>query len=218
MIRIVIAEDDQLIREALKLTVEQDEAIEVIGCASDGLQAFELCGRLLPDVVLMDFSMPKCDGIEGTRLIKSKYDIKVIILTISFEKDTVSKALDSGADGYILKDVRPGELVQMIKSTVMGLRAVHSNVLSKMIKHDADYTESSRPIDEREEEPLTIRLTGREKSVLERIVCGRSNKEIAADLLLSEGRVRNIITNMLKKLGLGDRTQLAIYAFKNNIV
>lgn len=218
MIRIVIAENDRLICEGLKLMIERDEAIEVVGCASNGFEAFELCGKLMPDLVLMDFSMPDCDGIEGTRLIKAKYDIKVLILTISFEKDTVTKAIESGADGYTLKDIQPVELVQLIKGTVCGLQFIHKNVFSKMIQYDKKYPESEPKKYIKEKDSLAVHITDREKSVLDLIICGKSNKEIAAALSLSEGRIRNIITNMLKKFDLEDRTQLAIYAFKNNIV
>ena len=217
MIRIVIADNDNLIREGLKLIVEQDKEIEVVGCASNGFEAYELCSKLLPDLVLMDFSMPECDGIEGTKLIKAKYDIKVLILTISFEQDTVSKALNSGADGYTLKDIKPIELVQLIKSTVGGLQVIHKNVFNKMIQQDMKYIDI--PLENvKENDTSIIHLTNREKSVLNLVICGKSNKEIAANLMLSEGRVRNIITSMFKKFGLEDRTQLAIYAFKNNIV
>ncbi len=217
MIRIVIADNDNLIREGLKLIVEQDKEIEVVGCASNGFEAYELCSKLFPDLVLMDFSMPECDGIEGTKLIKAKYDIKVLILTISFEQDTVSKALNSGADGYTLKDIKPIELVQLIKSTVGGLQVIHKNVFNKMIQQDMKYIDI--PLENvKENDTSIIHLTNREKSVLNLVICGKSNKEIAANLMLSEGRVRNIITSMFKKFGLEDRTQLAIYAFKNNIV
>lgn len=217
MIRIVIADNDNLIREGLKLIVEQDKEIEVVGCASNGFEAYELCSKLLPDLVLMDFSMPECDGIEGTKLIKAKYDIKVLILTISFEQDTVSKALNSGADGYTLKDIKPIELVQLIKSTVGGLQVIHKNVFNKMMRQDMKYIDI--PLENVKENGTSIiHLTNREKSVLNLVICGKSNKEIAANLMLSEGRVRNIITSMFKKFGLEDRTQLAIYAFKNNIV
>jgi DNA-binding NarL/FixJ family response regulator len=217
VIRIVIAENDHLIREGLKLIVEQDKEIEVVDCASNGFEAFELCEKLLPDLVLMDFSMPECDGIEGTKLIKAKYDIKVLILTISFEQDTVSKALNSGADGYTLKDIKPLELVQLIKSTIGGLQVIHKNVFSKMMQQDMKHIEIP-PVNVIEKGTSIIHLTNREKSVLNLVICGKSNKEIAANLMLSEGRVRNIITSMFKKSGLEDRTQLAIYAFKNNIV
>lgn len=216
MIRVVIADDEELLRESFKVLIEQDGDIEVAGCARDGREAFELCGRLQPDLVLMDMSMPGCDGVEGTKLIKASYGTKVLMLTVICDKDKVAAALDSGAEGYALKDIRTDELIQLIKSIVSGLRAMHTNVFDRM-KHQLDSSVKNPP-EPKEKRHAKDNLTDRERSVVRLIVEGKSNKEIASSLSLSEGRVRNIITNVLKKYKLADRTQLAIFAVKNDMV
>jgi DNA-binding NarL/FixJ family response regulator len=206
-------DDHVMLRESIKFVIEQDEEIEVIGCAANGMEAFELCQQFLPDLVLMDIVMPVCDGIEGTRLIKTKYpDIKVIILTTFDDDENIVKAMQNGAEGYILKDLEPAELATVIKNTTRGLRVIHQNVFNTIIKQ---MMPAMAPAGEFKP---GIKLTDKEKIIINWVVKGKSNREIADIVALSEGRVKNIITEILAKLDLEDRTQLAVYAVRNNLV
>lgn len=216
MIKAIIVDDQVILRESLKLIVEQDSEIKVVGLGGNGKEALTLCDQLVPDVVLMDIMMPGCDGVEGTKLIKSKYNsTKVIILTTFNDEENISKALKNGADGYVLKDIKPDELILAVKSVAKGLSIMHQSALNTMTKQiGPDIDQSSQ-----KEAPKTdINLTERELDVISLIVDGKSNKEIAASIYITEGSVKNIITNILDKLNLKDRTQLAVFAVKNNIV
>lgn len=208
MIKIIIADDQPVMRDGLKFIIEQNADIEVVGCAGDGMETFELCEQLQPDVVLMDIVMPVCDGVEATRLIKEKYDnIKVIILTTFNDEEKVEQALSNGADGYVLKAVQSEELILAIKSITRGLQVIHKNAYGVVLKKLG-----------RQTEPVDFGLTERELEVVRLVVFGKSNKGIASTLYLSEGSVRNIISSILFKTKLKDRTQLAVFAVKNNIV
>ncbi len=208
MIKIIIADDQPVMRDGLKFIIEQNADIEVVGCAGDGMETFELCEQLQPDVVLMDIVMPVCDGVEATRLIKEKYDnIKVIILTTFNDEEKVEQALSNGADGYVLKAVQSEELILAIKSITRGLQVIHKNAYGVVLKRLGLQTE-----------PVDFGLTERELEVVRLVVFGKSNKGIASTLYLSEGSVRNIISSILFKTKLKDRTQLAVFAVKNNIV
>src|SRR5690554_2342466 len=126
MIKVLIVDDQIILRESLKFIIEQDKDINVIGLAGNGKEAFSLCEQLNPDVVLMDIMMPKCDGVEGTRLIKSKYkEIKVIILTTFNDEGNVTRAIKNGADGYVLKDISPDQLILTVKSVFKGYSIMH---------------------------------------------------------------------------------------------
>lgn len=215
MIKVLIADDQEVIREGIKLIIEQDNDIKVVGCVENGREAYEACGRLFPNIVLMDLVMPFCDGIEGTELIKSKYDsIKVVILTTFCDMSKVSKAFEKGVDGYVQKDITSNELRLLIKSTVNGLKTIHPNVFNT-IKNHFDMSSFENDI---EQSYTDVGFTCRELSVIRLIAFGKSNKEIASTLFISEGRVKNVVTKILEKLHMKDRTQLAIYAIKNRII
>ncbi|MDP4094596.1 MAG: response regulator transcription factor [Bacillota bacterium] len=216
MIKVLIADDQTILREGLKFILEQDKDIKVVGYAGNGREAFEQCSTLLPDVVLMDILMPECNGVEGTRMIKEEFpSIKVIILTTFKDDENISSALKKGADGYVLKDIDTEELIFAIKSVIRGLRVMHENAFD-VVREKISATEASSF--ERKNEKKETGLTDREIEVVKLIVYGKSNREIAASLFMSEGTARNVISNILAKLNLKDRTQLAVYAVKNNIV
>ncbi|WP_010251375.1 response regulator [Acetivibrio cellulolyticus] len=216
MIKVVLVDDQVILRESLKFIVEQDPEIKVVGLGSNGEEALNLCGELAPDVVLMDIMMPVCNGVEGTKLIKSKFQsIKVIILTTFNDEENISKAIKNGADGYVLKDIKPDDLIVAVKSVAKGFSIMHHtalNTVAKQINHDKE------PTQRKQEPKFDINLTDRELSIIKLIVDGKSNKEIALSIFITEGSVKNIITNILEKLNLKDRTQLAVFAVKNNIV
>jgi len=146
MIKVVIAEDHEIVREGLKSLIEQDNEIKVIGCASDGKEAFTLCKKLLPDIVLMDLDMPGCGGVEGTKLIKSEFPfIKILVLSSFSDGDNVYAALKNGAEGYVHKDIKPTELIQLIKGVKGGMKIVHPNVFFNTMKQLNKNEEVSDP-------------------------------------------------------------------------
>lgn len=209
MIRVLIVDDVRILCQGLEVILKQDEDISVIGMVYDGREAVEACGRLKPDVVLMDMRMPEYDGAYATKRIKEKYkEIKVLVLTTFDDTETVKKALDSGADGYILKEAEDEKIISSIKSIYHGVTVLGNSVFQQM--KDGVKEESRSILDD-------FGMTDRECEMLSYIAKGYNNKEIAVKLHLAEGTVRNNISKLLEKLKLKDRTQLAVYAVKNGI-
>ena len=208
MIKVIIADDVQILRSGLKAVLSQDSDIKVIGEASNGKEAYELCIRLHPDVVLMDMRMPDHDGGYGTRKVKDNFDdIKVLVLTTFDDKETVNKAISSGADGYILKEMDNEKIISSVKAVAGGINVFCDNIF-RSIKQDVIIQQDAK----------NFGLTERETELIRLICDGCDNKEIAAKLFLAEGTVRNGVSRLLEKLELKDRTQLAVFAIKNNIV
>lgn len=208
MINVMIADDVQILRAGLKAVLAADSDINVVGEASDGKQAYELSVRLKPDVVLMDMRMPDFDGGYGTRRIKDTLPgVKVLVLTTFDDRETVDKAISSGADGYILKEMDNDKIINSIKAVAGGINVFCDNIFSS-IKKELNLQQDAGNFD----------LTERETDILRLICDGCDNKEIASKLFLAEGTVRNGISRLLEKLGLKDRTQLAVFAIKNNII
>ena len=208
MIKVLLADDVKILRTGLKAVLVQDNDISVVGEASNGKEAYELAVRLKPDVVLMDMRMPDFDGGYGTRQIKDKLEgVKVLVLTTFDDKETVEKAMASGADGYILKEMDNAQIINSIKAVAGGINVFCDNIF-RSIK------ESSSAV----QDPKNFDLTEREIDFIRLICEGYDNKEISSKLFLAEGTVRNGISRLLEKLKLKDRTQLAVFAIKNNIV
>lgn len=207
MIKVIIADDDDIFRNGLKIIIEQDSDIKVCGLAGDGNAAYNLCKSENPDIVLMDMQMPYCDGSDATFKIKQEFhNIKILVLTTFDDKATITKALSSGADGYVLKDVDEIKIVNAIKSTMLDInvfgKTVFDSLKGKLAKNNTH----------------TVKLTNRETELLVNVAKGLSNKEIAKTMFLSDGTVRNNISALLLKLNLKDRTQLAVYAVKNDYI
>lgn len=218
MIRVIIAEDQKLLRESFKNIIENNSDIKVVACATNGNEAYDLCKKYKPDVVLMDLSMPVCNGMEATKLIKAKFpSIKVLILTASNDTKDVTDAISSGADGYILKDISTEELILSIKSASLGLGIITKDILNPIVSnlHKENKKTKKKTI---AIEGINVSLTERELNIVAMIVDGKDNKEIGAALFIAEGTVKNIITEIISKLQLKDRTQLAVYAVKNRLV
>lgn len=214
MIKVIIADDLGMLRQGIQVVLEQDSNISVVGLAADGKEAFELCGEHRPDVVLMDMRMPEYDGVYGTKHIKETYpDTKVLILTTFDDDETVSEAMESGADGYILKEMDNTKIIQSVKAVSNGISVLGANVYSGIQKRIASTNRRSEPANS-----AALELSEREREIIILITEGYDNKNIAQKLFLAEGTVRNIISRMLDKLGLKDRTQLAVFAVKNNII
>lgn len=207
MIRVIIADDVKILRAGLCAVLAEDSEIQVVGEASDGKEAYELSVRLHPDVVLMDMRMPDHDGGYGTRKIKDTLpDVKVLVLTTFDDKETVDKAISSGADGYILKEMDNSQILNSIHAVAGGINVFCDNIFQSIKK---TVVQSS---------PKDFSLTERELDFIRLICDGADNKEISAKLFLAEGTVRNGISRLLEKLNLKDRTQLAVFALKNNLV
>jgi len=207
MIKILLVDDVPVLRAGLKTVIAADDTLAVVGEASNGKEALESAVRLHPDVVLMDMRMPDFDGSYGTRQIKAVLpDIKVLVLTTFDDEETVNRAVAAGADGYILKEMDSEKIINSIKAVAGGINVFCDNIFRSIKKN---VTESS---------PTDFGLTEREMDFVRLICDGADNKEIASKLYLAEGTVRNGISRLLEKLNLKDRTQLAVFAIKNNLV
>lgn len=210
-IKLLIVDDEKLIREGLKIMLSLYEDIEVVGIAENGYKALEVCKTIDVDVdvVLMDIRMKTCDGVMGTRLIKEQFTkIKVIILTTFKDKEYIREAMRYGAFGYMLKDSSHDVIYEGIKTAYKGNMVVHPDVALEMMGSNGVIKSN---IDK-------YGLLEKEIKIIEAIAKGLTNKEISEELFLSEGTIKNNITNILSKLKLRDRTQIAIFAFKNGIV
>lgn len=216
MIRVLIADDQELIRQSLSFVLDAQADITMVGTASNGREAIELVRKEKPDVVLMDIRMPEVDGVECTRLVKAAYpQIKVIILTTFDDDEYVFGALRYGASGYLLKGVSVSELANAVREVVRGGSIIMPGVASKALEMFARMARGSMqiPVDTQQ----TASLQDNEWRVIREVGCGKSNKEIAAALCLSEGTVRNYLSSVLSKLDLRDRTQLAIWAVQTGV-
>ncbi len=220
-IRVLIADDHTLLRQGLVKLLELDAEIEVVGQAVNGRSAVDLVGELTPDVVLMDINMPGLNGIEATRQIRQDYPhTSVLALTIHDDEEYIAEMIRAGARGYILKDSEPSSVIAAISRVAGGESFFPSNLMEKVMErfhrlvaiNTEDYS-SVEPI-----LPGFEELTKRELEVIQCIVNGMSNKEIASSLFISEKTVKNHVTNLLRKLDVLDRTQAAVYAVQHGLV
>ena len=210
-IRVLIADDQPLIREGLRRVLETDPHIEICDEVGDGQGAINLTRSLRPDVILMDLEMPGTSGLEASQVIRKEMpDVKIIFLTVA-EDEEMLEVVKAGASGYLLKDVQPDELLKSIHDVAEGKPAFPPVVTDKL---EGEYSRlSSRNMDQRIKS-----LTAREKEVLALIALGESNRSIASKLFISEKTVKNHITSIFRKIKVTDRTQAAIYAIKNHMV
>ncbi len=211
-IKILIVDDHQVVRQGLRTFLDLNEDIQVVGEAGDGSKAIELAAKLKPDVILMDLVMPGMDGISAIGKIKSLgLGSRVIALTSFAEDDKVFPAIQAGASSYLLKDVSPDELVEAIHAVHRGEARLHPEVMRKLMEQVAQQPRAEGPA-------KGSQLTAREGEVIRLVAQGKSNREIATVLVISEKTVKAHISNILGKLGLEDRTQMAIHAIKNGLV
>lgn len=213
MIKIILVDDEKLIREGLKILLSTDDDIEIVGEASSGIEAFELFKKTDVDLILMDIRMPESNGIEGIKLIKdySLKDCKILILTTFKDTEYINEAIKLGASGYLLKDSDIESLVGGIKSVLAGNLVLDSDI-SNIIINNTKVEEKNTF--NREE----YNITNREYEILVLVAKGFSNQEIADSLYLSLGTIKNAISIILHKLELRDRTQMVIFAYENNII
>lgn len=202
MIRVAIVDDQPLFREGLRAVLSAAPDLEVVGEAGNGEEALKLCAATRPNVLLMDLQMPVMNGVVATRQLKVKWpDCAVLVLTTFDDDEWVFEALRAGAVGYLLKDASSARLQEAVRAAAAGQSFLHPTVATKVL----DRLRSGAPATK---DPFT----DRERDVVKLLVRGASNKEIAAALFVSEGTVKNHVTNILEKLGVGDRTQAALKA------
>jgi DNA-binding NarL/FixJ family response regulator len=207
-IRVVLVDDHQVVRRGLRTFLEVQDDIEVVGEAGDGGEAVALAQELRPDVILMDIKMPGTDGIEALRLLRDAGNpARVLIVTSFTEQRTVVPALRAGAAGYVYKDVDPVALADAIRSVHAGHVLLQPEVAGALLAQDHHVPGQGRG----------TALTEREREVLALIADGRSNREIARALVLSEKTVKTHVSNILMKLDLADRTQAALWAVRNDV-
>ena len=210
MIKVLIADDQELIRQSLQIVLGIKEDISVIGPAGDGNEVIKLVQKEKPDVILMDVRMPEMDGVQCTRMIKERYPhIKIIILTTFDDDEFVFSALKYGASGYLLKGISMDELETAIRTVYQGGAMINPGIASKVVEFFSEMAQSNYDI--MIEAENVDELTDGEWEIIKLIGRGMSNKEIAKAINLSEGTVRNYLSSILNKLHLRDRTQLAIW-------
>lgn len=206
MIRVLLVDDQSLIRRGLRALLELEADLAIVGEAENGQMAIEQVQALQPDVVLMDIRMPIMDGVAATDEIMQQFpETKVLVLTTFDQDDYVTQALQKGAVGYLLKDTPSEELATAIRSVQRGYHQLSPGLLQKILTQTIQPTPPELP-------PGFAELTPREKEVLQLIAQGASNREIAQQLYISEGTVKNYVTSILGRLNLRDRTQAAIFA------
>ena len=215
MIKVLLVDDQTLIRQGIRLLLELEPDIQVVGQAADGRRALEQVEALYPDVVLMDVRMPEMDGLAATRLLSDKYpEVKVIILTTFEDDETVFEGLKAGASGYLLKDISSEEMAQAVRKVAAGEALIQSRLTRKVL---AEFSRMATATDRQAStknvlvsEALPVALTERELQVLQALTRGLSNREIADSLVITEGTVKNHVSSLIDKLGVRDRTQAVL--------
>lgn len=211
-IKVMLVDDEQLIRSGLKIMLETYPDIEVIHQAGNGREAFECCQKEVPDVVLMDIRMPVSTGIEGTKLIKEAYpEVKIVMVTTFQDTEYIVEAMQYGASGYLLKDSSYEAIYDGIKVALSGKVVMDATVSEKLVM------QPKAPTTIEKTDISSLGLTEREIELIQLVSQGLNNKEISEALFLSEGTVKNNISTILSKLALRDRTQLVIFAYDHHI-
>jgi DNA-binding NarL/FixJ family response regulator len=210
-IRVLIADDQRVVREGLEMLLRLLPGIEVVGSAADGDEAVALAGRLRPDVVLMDLGMPHCDGVEATRRLRERQPaIHVLVLTTYADDRSVVAALRAGARGFLTKDAGADGIEQALRAVMRGEAAIDPAVQHHVVAAVAAGGEAA-------EEPLPDGLTPREAEVMSLIAAGLSNAEIAARLVITEATVKSHVNHLFGKTGVRDRAQAVAYAYRNGL-
>jgi DNA-binding NarL/FixJ family response regulator len=211
MIRVLICDDQEVVREGLRAILGTVPHIEVVGVAEDGAEAMDMVQAEQPAIVLMDLNMPGVNGIQATRMIRDRFPaVRVLALTTYDADEWVFDAIRAGAVGYLLKDTPRAELLKAIEGTVVGQTFVDPAVAGKVFTHIANHTVAT-------DTTLAQGLSQREREVLRLLATGLSNSEIAGRLFLSEGTVRNYVSTVCTKLGVVDRTQAAVIALRHGL-
>ena len=215
MIKILLVDDQDILVEGLKLILGKEEDFMICGSAGDGKSAYEACQWSPPDVILMDMKMPGVSGVDATAMIKKDFpDVKILVLTTFNDDEYIYEALKHGASGYLLKDTSPAEIAAAIRTVYQGGALIQPEVAVKVLDQ---FSELAKGKKEKQTDPKAGMLTEREIDICRLIAEWKNNQEIATELYLSEGTVKNHITRILIKLDLRDRTQLAVFTIKNDL-
>lgn len=213
MIRVLLVDDQTLIRQGIAMLLELEPDLEVVGAVGDGRAAIEAVEKLRPDVVLMDVRMPGMDGVTATRELNRRFpEVGVIILTTFDDDEYVFEGLKAGARGYLLKDISSEEMAEAVRAVARGEALIQPSIARKVVAEFSRLAVSASPAPERMLPRLPNALTERELDVLKALARGMSNKEIAAALVITEGTVKTHISNILAKLEVRDRTQAVLKA------
>ncbi len=210
MIKVLLVDDQTLVRQGIRLLLEIETDIEVVGQAANGREALQQVDALHPEVVLMDVRMPEMDGVEATRQLSDRYpEVKVIILTTFEDDETVFEGLKAGARGYLLKDISSEEMAAAVRRVAAGEALIEPRLTRKVLAEFSRLATASetRPAPQGDAVESTVSLTERERDVLNALAHGLSNREIAEELVITEGTVKNHVSNLIDKLGVRDRTQ-----------
>jgi DNA-binding NarL/FixJ family response regulator len=214
--RLVLADDHHLLRRGFRSLLSGEPGLEVVGEASTGLEAIELCQRLVPDLILMDVRMPEMDGITATRRIKDEQPgVSVLMVTMHENPDYLLEALDAGAAGYVLKDAPAERLINAVHRTLDGESPLNQELATRLLRQLAEEkldTPSHTP--PKHHEPLADALTPRETEVLGLLTTGQTNQQIAQTLTISKGTAKVHVERIIRKLGVSDRTQAAVRALE----
>ena len=217
MIKVLIADDQELIRQSLQILLRMEPDIEVLDAVENGVEVVRSVRKEKPDVILMDIRMPEMDGVVCTQIIKENYpEIKIVILTTFDDDEYVFNALKYGASGYLLKGISMKELAEVVRKVYKGNAMINGDITTKVLKLFSKMAQSNLTLQVDEE--LVRELKPTEWQIVALVGRGMSNKEIAGKLSLSEGTVRNNLSTILSKLDLRDRTQLAIWAVQTGAV
>jgi two-component system, NarL family, response regulator LiaR len=209
--KVIVCDDQAIVREGLTMLLKLEPDIQIIGVADDGSAAVELVEKAQPDLVLMDLKMPSMNGVEATRRIKARHpEVRVLVLTTYDDDEWVFDALQAGASGYLLKDTPRDDLIRAVKGTAAGKAYVDPVIAGKVLERLSSQQTHPATL-------VTSKLTGREIEILRMIARGLSNMDIADQLFLSEGTVRNYVSAVLAKLGVADRTQAAVIAIRHGL-
>ncbi len=216
-IRVLIAEDQDLVRRGLSMMLQLEDDIEIVGQACNGQQAFELAKQLIPDIVLMDIKMPVLNGIQATRAIVTALDNTQVIVLTTYDTDNfVFEAIRAGAQAYLLKESPESEVLEVIRAVWRGESRIDPTIARKLLD-EFRRTSPIAPQSGDDDQPQCETLTQRDNEILQLIANGKSNLEIAAELFLTEGTVKNYVSRVMAKLHSNDRTQLAIKALKSGM-
>jgi DNA-binding NarL/FixJ family response regulator len=209
--KILLCDDQAVIRDGLEMLLTLEKDFQVIGTAQDGAEAVELAAQKQPDLILMDLKMPGTNGIEATRQIHAKFpNMKILVLTTYDDDEWVFDAIRAGASGYLLKDTPRQKIVEAIRGTMDGKSFLDPSIAGKLMNQVASNQKQPTSL-------LVEKLTERELDVLRLIAKGFNNSDVAAQLHLSEGTVRNHVSAILEKLGVSDRTQAAVIAIQHGL-
>jgi DNA-binding NarL/FixJ family response regulator len=215
--RIVVVDDHDLVRSGLKALLSTQEGLTIVGEAANGREALDLCGRVRPDLVLMDVRMPDMDGLAATREIKRRFnDVSVLILTTYENEDYLLEAIRAGAAGYVLKDASEQQLVTAIRRVLEGEPALNRDLATELLWRLA--TKAPERLTEREPADLPEPLTPRELEVLRLLALGHTNRQVAKELVISLGTSKNHVEHIRVKLGASDRTQAVVRALELGLI